>query len=796
MVTQNDILDAYGRPARLGLPSRGTSDNGNGKVISKAYANFVSAVFGVSADPVFRATEPFENHAWVYACAMAIATNLAQAPFQIMRETEKASQVRVTRMKALGRPWVGPPAGRGRRAVERHMTRAANPMRFRGLRSKALELDETHPLMNVFKRPNPLMSQGQLWQGTSLWQTMRGQCFWILLSEEGKRIAPGDIPGQIWLGNPDLIEPLYKENRLVAWDYRVPRGAGYFREGERVSLLPHEVIRFYLLHPSDPARAISPLTAAAMGITMDMLAGAHNKAVLENGADPGGILMHKEGYDEEEVQKQVKQFEQRHKGTQNRRKIGWLTGGWEYVPTGMTPEDMEWFEQRQWDRDEVLAVTRTPKSILSITDGLNYATQLSQDWNFWDKNLLPQIRYFEDVLDGTLFFTETDNVMGMFDLSGVDALRQGLSEATTLAKSLAGSELHVPPRQAMEMAGLEVEPYEGDDVVLVSAGLMTLDAVLNPPEPEPLPLPLPLPAVPPPGEEELPPGLPASRTPAAGKPTPPEPLPPPAMKAARAASAKRRWNAIIAKVQLPAEQAFMQAWRAWVLKEQQENLRLFDAVVAEQHLKFWQPLNKALKAEAFLPDLEAYRKRLQRRVNPVYAQELAGVYEYTVAELAGMAVFALDDPMIQAAITRREKFLVGKAPASLQKMLRTSLSKGLDANESMAELRARVSQAYQYAASSAKTLQVARTESAGFMNEAREAMFTAQGFERGEWLSAVDEHSRVNHLLYGGAGPQKRGFNYLTLSGNVDAGELKYPNDMDCTDAGEVVNCRCVMIPV
>lgn len=790
------ILDHTGKPFKKAA-TPGFSDSFSS--IWRAYSSYVGALYGLDQESLVRAREPITNHVWVYAAAMAIATNIGQAEFTMYRETDEMLNMRQTSVQAKGYDWMGPRAREKRRAVQRHLE---NPIRFRGRRIKGLDEDLEHPLMDLFYRPNDVMtSMSEAWQATWLWMTIRGECMWVLQRKDGMPLAPGEQPQEIWPMSPDLFEPLFRDNRLVAWSYHVSRGVGH-KEGSKIILQLHEVVQFKYTNPLNTIRGMCPLIAAAGGIHLDMLSIDWNRAVLMNGAEPGGVLIADEGFsfdDKEKEDEFMTKWEQRHKGAQNKRRTAILTG-MKYVPTGLSHQDMDWIEQRKWDRDEVLAVLNVPKSILSITDGLNYATQLSQDFNFWDKNLLPKIKYSERVIDSTLLFNQPDNVMAAFNLSKVQALKAGAAQQIAAANVMTQPGLHAPPAVAYETVGLEVPEYEGSDACLISGGLQTVESVLNPVATESVP------GIPP-GTQPVDPttgeSMPVAPT---QQPAVEPPGAPPAQAPIKVAvqrfvagiwKAKRvgTWRDLIRSVQAPAEDNMRSLWRGWVLAEKQDALEAFDKWARKTGYKnvLWVVSKETEDFEAMFPPIETSKKKLRTKMRPAYQRELKSAYEYTVKELGGIPLFELDSPQIVAAIEHREDILVGSAPKTMQNNMRTSIRKGIENGETVQQLRDRVSRTYNVAASSGKALTVARTESAGFMNESRQAMFKAQGIIEEEWTTAEDEHVRTSHVQYGEAGAKPRGFNYLTLAGG--GGTLEFPGDSRAP-AGEVINCRCCMIPV
>jgi len=86
----------------------------------------------------------------------------------------------------------------------------------------------------------------------------------------------------------------------------------------------------------------------------------------------------------------------------------------------------------------------------------------------------------------------------------------------------------------------------------------------------------------------------------------------------------------------------------------------------------------------------------------------------------------------------------------------------------------------------ARAQRIARTEAGATANKARTAEMARAGIQRHEWSSANDEHVRASHASADGQ---------VQSVGAPFPNGLRWPND-PLAPAGEVVNCRCVTIPV
>ena len=476
-------------PATESIVGNARERSQSSSAIRRSYSNYLSSLFNLNADALYRSTEPFENHAWVYCTAMVRAINLSQAPFNVYKETSDVQQQRV-RTKSF------PRAGLQRRAVQRHLTKGANPGRFAGLRFKSLEPDFQHPIYQLLMSANENMTGAQLWQSTELFMALKGEAFWLLGYPDDRRGQRGEIPSQIFALNPDAIKEVVEDGKLMGWEYSM----GAYKSGEyspivgkeqKVFLHKSQVLHFKYVNPENMIRGFSPVGPTAMAVKTDLLSKQHNQSVLENGANPGGILIDKGGtepWTAEEEEDFVERWEQRHRGPGNRGELAILTGSLEYVPVGLSPRDMDFLDSIKYNREEVFGAMRVPKSVAGITENLNYATQLGQDFNFWDKCLLPEVRYFEDVLDNSIFFSQTDDIVGAFDLSGIEALRQSLVDKIDVVNKLTAQNIHMPPSVAFEVAGLSVPGYTGDDTSFSNPTLVPTETIVeDSPNPDPDP---------------------------------------------------------------------------------------------------------------------------------------------------------------------------------------------------------------------------------------------------------------------------------------------------------------------
>ena len=476
----------------------------------------------------------------------------------------------------------------------------------------------------------------------------------------------------------------------------------------------------------------------------------------------------------------------------------------------LSPQEGQYLEQKKSNRTETLAAMATPDSVLGVSEAQTYATQLGQDKNFWDKNLIPLMRLIEAALDrSALFFEEGDDVVGLFDLSQVEALRAGLMEKIQSAQGLCATNLHMPPTTAYSVVGLEIDSYVGDDVCLVPMNLIKVEDAIE--DTDLLPTPVPeVPGVEEPEDTEEPESIddevPEGDEHPDGTTGVPDGLPEPgggdgapgqsrsaaihSSKMRKASKAKTHRQFLILETRM--ERTHRTRYRQWIRSEKSKTLSRFATVVDPRSLAEARRKGK-LDMRIILPGFKEMQANLTTLVRPLYPAITESIFEFSLAEL-GIPTFSIDDEAIASYWNDRMTSFTSTTPKTVMVNLQKTLSEGIQAGESLDALKARIASVYDLSANAKKVLQVARTETAGLMNGVRRQMFTLQEFTRTEWSNSQDERVRPDHKLFGSSGPQSTDFNYMALVGGT-GGTLEYPGDTRAP-ASQVINCRCIEVPV
>jgi HK97 family phage portal protein len=622
-------------------------------------------------------------------------------------------------------------------------------------------LVETGEIFDLFSRPNPYMSRAELWQSLLTHLEIEGNAYLLLTWQKRSR-----VPSEMWVFGCDKIEPqTNSDGQLVAWKMS-GNTTTYFK--------PEEVIHFRKFNPKNAILGLSPVTVARLTMETDFSALKYNKAVIDNDAEPSGVLLSEKKLTDVQIKQIQKQFETRHKGAENARKTAVLEG-LKYQRVSLSPKDMEFLEQRRYSREEILAIWRIPKGIVGVTDDLNYATLFGQKRIFWNDTLLPDVNIIESGLEAQFFRRYAPDHKGKFDRKSVPELQEDYSQKVASAEILA--RIGYPINMINERLDLGFKDVDWGNIWFAPMGLTPIDSAETalPPEPEPQPA---LPA----GDDDEPTAVEDDTE--EEEPDVAEEMflkSPTVARAVRFYGEMERnlqtWNEFV-DIVTPIETRFASKLRRYFFEQRN--------IILEALLKNEKALHKStMDVINFRWDLE--RKKLEQMSEEVYIQALDHGIKFG-ASFLGQVNFDVRNPLAQEAILRRCNRIKTLVCDTTRNNLRRSLEQGVVSGENIMQLSERVKGIFGSEFLRYRALRIARTEVVASVNEGEMLAMQAEGVEKKKWVTAGDEHVRKTHQAEGAGEP-------IPIDATFPYTRLLHPGDENGA-AGEVINCRCCMIPI
>lgn len=626
-----------------------------------------------------KVTNPYQDYGWVYVAVREIAVAVSQIPIKIMQ---------------------------------------------------GKDTEEKGDFARIFQSPNPQLNSYQLKEAIVSLLALDGNAFVVPWSEK-----QGRTPDQLWVFGRSSMRPVYKSSGHVeAWEY----------QGKQKQTFPaDEVVHLKLYNPYDGTWGLSPVTAARLAMDTDYAAQQYNKSMLQNSATPSGVVTVDAPLNESQLEVLKKQWEARHKGEKKAGNLAILQKGMDYKPIALSQKDMEFLEARRYNREEVLAIWQVPKSIVGITDDLNYATLMGQKRIFWQDTIMPYVRLIQDGFNSHFFPRFAPGLRLEFDLSNVPELHEDYTARVDNAVKLANMGFPINDINDKLELGLERVPW--GDVHLVQATMIPADMA---------------------GTIDLTPWPPQNNN----NPPPPPRAPELLSKVTQNEEYRfKRWVDML-RVQGPLEKQFRSKIQRYFFEQRNLVLALLTKNakdVGDYRLFLWDKENE----------------KLVEIVEPLYRRAVVAGSNL-IADMLATESFTLRNPLVDKNVLDRCHKITA-INDTIRGRIAQSLDDGLKVGESIMQLSDRVGQEYLMARHRANT--IARTETAGAVNDGEYLMMESEGVEQHEWLSARDGEVRDDH--------QEEDGNVARLYDPFPVTGLFYPHD-PIGPPEQVINCRCTTLPI
>jgi len=369
-------------------------------------------------------SQPYSQSIWVYAAINAIAGNIQRVPFRLYKSR---------------------PSGREPKVIE------------------------SGPLYEVFTNPNPYMTQELLFSATMTFLSLYGECFWIL-----ERGDVTQIPSEIWTFNPTRFEPVFNEanGMVVGWAYM--KGTTH-----EITFPASQIVHIKYFNPYNDIRGMSPLAAARNSIDQDYFAGQYNINFFKDGCEIGGFLTTDQELSDEQYERILRQFEDRHRGAGKAHRVALIEGGAKFSEAKISQKDMEFIETKKMSRLEIMAVYKVNEVVLGLYQDIkSYEGIKSAHKAFWEECLVPKITYIETLLWAKLFAKiEGGKVYGAFDLANVGPLQTNYSEKVDTAMKM----FHMgwPINQINQRLQMGMQDVPWGDEWWVPGGFLPVTQILN-----------------------------------------------------------------------------------------------------------------------------------------------------------------------------------------------------------------------------------------------------------------------------------------------------------------------------
>lgn len=352
------------------------------------------------------------------------------------------------------------------------ISKGASAVPYR-LKSRNDEVIQSHPLVSLLDRPNPLQSHAEFFNALFGFLLLGGNSYILKIA------GSLNVPRELHLLRPDRIEIKgkggvfpekyeYKLNGRTEAVYEVDQETGY-----------SDLKQIKLWHPMDDYQGCSPLTAAAMEVDQHNSATKHNINLLENGARPSGAVIFKpkddQGYQvqlsDSQRQQLMTDLNQRFTGTKNAGRPMLLEGDFDWKEMGLSPKDMDFINLKHMSATDIAMCFGVPSQLVGVPDAQTYSNVAEARLALYEETIIPYLRKIESDLNEWLVPMFSEDLYFEYDIDQIPALSERRRRIYENVLGAVNSGI-MTRNEAREMIGLS--PIEGADDLLVQSNLFPL----------------------------------------------------------------------------------------------------------------------------------------------------------------------------------------------------------------------------------------------------------------------------------------------------------------------------------
>ncbi len=335
----------------------------------------------------------------------------------------------------------------------------------RGRNGKLTEI-ERHPVLDLLKKPNPMMPLSIYMETLTSYFMLSGN-FYVHAPGVDTSSKP---PRELWPIRPDTIK-VVPGAFAMPMAYEVQMGGTKRFPVDPTGLKPGQILHGKTFNPIDPWYGMSPIEAAAFSIDQHNEAGKWNVALLQNSARPSGAFVFKGSLRPEQRATMKADIEEKYSGSRNAGKPLVLEGDFDYKGFSFSPKDMEWIESKHTSSRDIALVFRVPPQLLGIPGDNTYSNYREARQALWIERTIPTAgRILEYHTNWLLpLFGLQDHVLG-FDKDALDALtpsRDALWDRVTKST-------HISTNEKRAATGYDEKPEPEYDEVLINSSQVPL----------------------------------------------------------------------------------------------------------------------------------------------------------------------------------------------------------------------------------------------------------------------------------------------------------------------------------
>lgn len=284
---------------------------------------------------------------------------------------------------------------------------------------------EEHPLLTLLQHPSPGIGGASFIENWVGFHQLAGNSYVEAVGPNTS--AP---PKELHALRPDRM-------KIIPGAYGLPGGFEYEANGRKVKwdadpiTGESDILHMKDFNPLDDWYGMSPIEAAAFSIDQHNAAGAHNAALLQNGARPSGALVFEPVIDKltgkaefappELIAAAEARLLERQASPRNAGKPLVLGGQVRWIDLMLSPHDMDFLNMKLTSAREICSAFGVPH-VLVVPGEATFNNRADARLELWENTIIPHLDRMTDALNTWLTPRFGDHLRLGYDLDEVSAL--------------------------------------------------------------------------------------------------------------------------------------------------------------------------------------------------------------------------------------------------------------------------------------------------------------------------------------------------------------------------------------
>ncbi len=319
----------------------------------------------------------------------------------------------------------------------------------------------SHPILDLLKSPNPMMTWKDLLEATLIYCELAGEDYWEITYNRMR------LPQELWVIKPTRITINTSRDRKKITSYT-------FKIGSFKHKFPaNKILHFKNFAPTDDWHGQSSIQAVVNAIVTEQAASEYQSGFFKRGATPTGYIEVERMPGKSELRRLRVDWKQRFTGINNSYRTPILPRGMKYMPIGPSNREMELLSLRKANVEEILSAFGVPPVKVGLLGFAKYASYELQDTMFHIDTVIPKLQKVEGLLNLQLLPHYGDDSLFLeFD---VDKYTQGdLRKTSEMFNRQIEHGVRTPNEVRLELG---LKPYKGGNIHYISKQIVPVGLV-------------------------------------------------------------------------------------------------------------------------------------------------------------------------------------------------------------------------------------------------------------------------------------------------------------------------------